>query len=66
MLNDMKLPLDVNIENHVTREGRLGVALVRDDPEAELTKVGLIWFVRTFNFTCLFSFSCVLLGNGSY
>ncbi len=66
MLNDMKLPLDVNIENHVTREGRLGVDLVRDDPEAELTKVGLIWFVGTFNVTCLFSFNCVLLGNDSY
>lgn len=38
MLNDMKIPLDVNIENHVTREGRLGVDLVRDEPEAELTK----------------------------
>ena len=39
MLNDMKISLDVNIENHVTREGRLGVDLVRDEPEAELTKV---------------------------
>lgn len=38
MLNDMKVPLDVNIENHVTREGRLGVDLVRDEPESELTK----------------------------
>jgi len=66
MLNDMKLPLDVNIENHVTREGRLGVDLVRDEPESELTKVGLIWFVGTFNVTCLFSSSCVLLGNGRY
>lgn len=36
-LNDMKVPLDVNIENHVTREGRLGIDLVRDEPEAELT-----------------------------
>ena len=39
MLNDMKVPLDVNIENHVTREGRLGIDLVRDEPEAELTNV---------------------------
>lgn len=38
-LNDMKVPLDVNIENHVTREGRLGIDLVRDEPEAELTNV---------------------------
>jgi len=38
MLNDMKVPLDVNINNHVTRDGRLGVDLVRDEPEAELTK----------------------------
>lgn len=37
-LNDMKIPLDVNIENHVTREGRLGVDLVRDEPESELTR----------------------------
>lgn len=37
MLNDMKVPLDVNIENHVTREGRLGIDLVRDEPAAELT-----------------------------
>lgn len=41
MLNDMRVPLDVNIENHVTREGRLGVDLVRDEPEAELTNVSL-------------------------
>jgi tektin-2 len=38
MLNDMKVPLDVNIENHVTRDGRLGVDLVRDEPESELKK----------------------------
>lgn len=37
-LNDMKISLDVNLENHVTREGRMGVDLVRDGPEAELTK----------------------------
>jgi tektin-2 len=37
MLNDMKVPLDVNIENHVTREGRLGIDLVQDEPNAELT-----------------------------
>lgn len=35
-LNDMKLPLDVNIENNVTRDGRLGIDLVRDEPDAEL------------------------------
>lgn len=35
-LNDLKVPLDVNIENLVTRDGRLGVDLVRDEPEAEL------------------------------
>jgi hypothetical protein len=39
MLNDMKLPLDVAIENHVTREGRQGVDRVRDEPEAEIKKV---------------------------
>jgi tektin-2 len=38
-LHDMRIPLDVNIENHVTREGRLNIDLVRDEPESELTKV---------------------------
>jgi hypothetical protein len=38
-LNDMKTPLDVNIDNHVTREGRLGVDLVRDEPDSELNNV---------------------------
>jgi tektin-4 len=38
-LNDMKVPLDVNIENLTTRDGRLGVDLVRDEPESELNKV---------------------------
>lgn len=38
MLNDMKLPLDIAIENHVTREGRQGVDRVRDEPEAEIKK----------------------------
>ena len=35
----MKVPLDVNIENLTTRDGRLGVDLVRDEPESELNKV---------------------------
>ena len=39
LLNDMKIPLDVAIENFATRDGRLGVDLVRDAPEAELKKV---------------------------
>lgn len=37
-LNDMKVALDVNIENLTTRDGRLGVDLVRDEPESELNK----------------------------
>jgi hypothetical protein len=41
-LYDMRVPLDVNIENHVTREGRLGIDLVRDEPESELTKVNFV------------------------
>lgn len=51
-LNDMRIPLDVNIENHVTREGRLGIDLVRDEPESELTKVKnqiLVCFIRLIN-----------------
>lgn len=53
MLNDMRVPLDVNIENHVTREGRLGVDLVRDEPEAELTNVCFVAVV--FVLVCWFS-----------
>jgi hypothetical protein len=39
MLNDLKVPTDVVIENHATRDCRLGVDLVRDEPESELKKV---------------------------
>lgn len=45
-LNDMKLPLDVNIENNVTRDGRLGIDLVRDEPDAELKNVRAQQFTR--------------------
>jgi tektin-2 len=38
MLNDLKIPLDVALENFVTRDGRMGVDLQRDAPEAELKK----------------------------
>lgn len=58
MLNDMKVPLDVNIENHVTREGRLGVDLVRDEPESELTKETSVIdaIKRTLHQKCQLSF----------
>ena len=49
-LNDMKVPLDVNVDNHVTREGRLGVDLVRDAPDAELNKVSPIFIFNCFYF----------------
>ena len=38
-LNDLKIPLDVNIENNVTRDGRMGIDLVRDEPDSELKNV---------------------------
>ena len=47
-LNDMKVPLDVNIENLTTRDGRLGVDLVRDEPESELNKVQTILGLLSF------------------
>jgi hypothetical protein len=50
-LHDIKTPLDVNIDNHVTREGRLGVDLVRDEPDSELNNVRFLFltFKELFN-----------------